>query len=149
NKFNKKEDTDKKLTEIANELAGLYRDAFKEMGNAWQLKETTEAFDQSLDCYKKALEHDDKSKEALDVHLAIGRVLAKKGEFDEALKVLGAILEKDPSHTKALLERGSVYDLRKEHTKAIADYTKVILGKELDANDAHLRRGGSYFDLRD
>ena len=149
NKFNTKLETDAYLVKLGPEIAGIYRDAYREMGNAWQLKETNEAFDQALDCYKKALEHDGTSKEALDVHLAIGRVLARKGDFDEALKVLASILEKDPAHTRALLERGWVYDQRREHTKAIADYTKVILGKELDANEAHLRRGGSYFELRD
>jgi serine/threonine protein kinase/Tfp pilus assembly protein PilF len=148
NKFNPKEEATKYFDKLTPELAGVYRDAYREMGNAWQIKETNEAFESALDCYKKALEHEGKSKEALDVHLAIGRVLARKGEFDEALKVLGAILEKEPTHAKALLERGAVYDLRHEHLNAIADYTKVILSKELDANDAHLRRGGSYFELR-
>ncbi|MBI3725639.1 protein kinase [bacterium] len=146
-KYNTKAETDQYIASQAPRLAAIYRDAWREMGNAWQATtDNPEAFSEALKAYRKALEHDGQSKESLDVLLAIARVQAKKGSHDESLATLGQILEKEPSHAKALLERGSVHDLRHEHKKAIEDYSRVI-EKEADANDAYLRRGGSFFEL--
>ncbi|MEZ0228171.1 MAG: protein kinase, partial [Planctomycetota bacterium] len=147
-KWNARERATTFLDDQKKDLAGLYRDACRETGNAWQMRETNDAFDEALKAYNKALEHDGASKEALDVHLAIARVLAKMGRFDDALATLAQILEKDPTHVKALLQRGQVWDLRKEHRKAIEDYARVI-DKELDSAEAYLLRGKSYFELHD
>ena len=145
-KWNPRERATAHLDEQKKEIAGIYRDAWRETGNAYQMKETPDAFDDALKAYDKALEREPDTKESLDVHLAIARVLARMGRSDDALKRLASVLEKDAGNVKALLQRGQVWDIRHEHLKAIEDYSRVI-DRELESAEAYLSRGRSYFEL--
>jgi serine/threonine protein kinase/Flp pilus assembly protein TadD len=145
-KWNPREKASQFLDGQKKDLAAVYRDAWKQTGDAWQMRESPDAFDEALKAYGHALDHDPESKEALDVHLAIARVLARMGRFEDALKTLASVLDKEPGNEKALLQRGQVWDLRQEHLKAIEDYTKVI-DKELESAEAYLLRGRSFFEL--
>ncbi|HZU98551.1 MAG TPA: protein kinase, partial [Planctomycetota bacterium] len=147
-KYNSQERAQQFLADQKKDVAALYREAWLRTGDAWQMRDTPDAFDEALKAYDEALKHDADSKDAYEVHLARARVQARMGKTDEALKTLATILDKDPTNVKALLQRGQVFDLLKQQDKAIEDYTRVI-DKELDASEAYLLRGQSFFSLHD
>lgn len=56
----------------------------------------------------------------------LGRVLAKKGDLEQALQVLNEALQINPSDSDALAYRGNVRLLRNEPSAALADYEAAL-----------------------
>jgi tetratricopeptide (TPR) repeat protein len=56
----------------------------------------------------------------------LGRVLAKKGDLEQAMEALNEALRINPSNANALAYRGNVYLLRQQPELALADYEAAL-----------------------
>jgi len=86
----------------------------------------------ALDCAGRAGEAEAKLREALAIErhphalTLLGRVLAKKGDLEQAMEALNEALRLNPSDANALAYRGNVYLLRQQPEPALADYEAAL-----------------------
>ncbi|MDF1660552.1 MAG: protein kinase [Planctomycetota bacterium] len=130
----------------AKDLRHFYRDIYRERGHAFRLREDELGYKKALSAYKKALEYDSNSKEALTIRLEIGKVLAASGDLEKSLSTLKALIAEAPNFTPAYLERGHIYDRLKRFKEAVKDYSQVI-DKDFEPIGAYLARGRTFMKV--
>lgn len=130
----------------AKDLRHFYRDIYRERGHAFRLRDDELGFKKALSAYKKALEYDSNSKEALAIRLEIGKVQAASGDLEQSLKTLKSLIAEAPNFTPAYLERGHIYDQLKRYQEAVKDYSQVI-DKDFEPIGAYLARGRTYMKV--
>ena len=92
---------------------------------------------EALDCYRKAIELDDKYAAA---HGNLGLVLSDLGRLDEALVHYGRAIELDPLQVSALINLGSAQQAQNKLLEAVDLYRRAL---EIDPTNAaaHINLG--------
>lgn len=86
----------------------------------------------ALECEGRTGEAEARLREALAIErhphtlTLLGRVLAKKGNLEQAMETLNEALRINPSNANALAYRGNVYLLRHQPELALADYEAAL-----------------------
>lgn len=86
----------------------------------------------ALECEGRIGEAEARLREALAIErhphtlTLLGRVLAKKGDLEQAMETLNEALRIRPSNANALAYRGNVYLLRQQPELALADYEAAL-----------------------
>lgn len=134
-----------KSVEYFNELLSDYDtvlEIFPEDGEEWDNKGDIlyylEKYDESIECYKKALK-DDKLPNRLDVLATIGKIYYELKDYDEAIIYLDKALEINPDVIFVLEYKGYCLEELGKYDEALVNYDKIVY---LDSNqeEIELRR---------
>ncbi len=150
--FENPEDEIRRVTEERVERYNTQYDKFEKRirEGAEKDKHLDKAFSdiiKEMDIYNDEQFREADKEETAQSHMKKGRIYARKGEYEKAIKEYTKAIELKPDYVEAHNELGCAYDDIKEYEKAIEKYSKAIELKP-DYEMAFYNRGNAYYHMR-